>query len=61
MKESIYHPMTTRSSGKRSNEIIQREKNLTKLSEEGVLLGLWNSLAKLHQHLALKKFDSIRQ
>lgn len=55
MKESIYHPMTTRerSSGKRSNKIIKREKNLSKLSEEGVLLALWNSAAEFHQHLAL--------
>lgn len=48
MEESIYHPMTMRErrSGIRSNEIIKKEKILTKFSEEGMLLGLWNSLAR---------------
>lgn len=48
MKESIYNLMTMRErwSGIRNNEIIKKEKIVTKLSEEGMLLGLWNSLAR---------------
>lgn len=47
MKESIYHPLIIRErwSGISSNEIIKEEKIPTELSEEGMLLGLWNSLA----------------